>query len=380
MDAVIQTGEPLIVRYLHEKASRMKVPVNMTFELTSRCNFDCKMCYVHNADCSRNRPYELTAAQWIDVARQAKDAGTLFVLLTGGEPLIRPDFNEIYEAMAKMGFVLSLNTNLSLLTDETLDLLDRYRPNRVNVSLYGVGNDTYAALCGAPAFDAVDANIRKLRQRDITVKVNSSITEYNRADAEKILQYCDDLGLPVKATAYMFPSARLGCRRERVSPCFVAEFRAAADHRQLTAEEFADRTHRILAGIEFERDRDCPEVDEKERGVRCRAGSAAAWIDWRGNMSFCGMVPAPEDNNVLSRGYEACWKQTVANAQAVRMPEKCVTCEYRHFCNNCAASQFCETGGFDAPPPYICEISAQMARAYQALCEAEPGATEQTID
>ncbi len=376
MEKMSQSTEPLIVQYLHNKASRLKLPVNVTFELTSRCNFSCKMCYVHNEDCSRNRPYELTAAQWIEVAEQAKDAGALFVLLTGGEPLLRGDFNEIYEAVAKMGFVLSLNTNLSLLTEQTLDLLERYRPNRVNVSLYGTGNETYASLCGAPAFETVAANLRKLRQKEIPVKVNSSITQYNLADAENIMRFCDDNDLHFKGTAYMFPSARLGCLRDRLDPQSVAEFRAAADRHKLTAEEFADRTDRIRKGIAFERDRECPEIEEKDRGVRCRAGSSSAWIDWRGNMSYCGMVPAPADNNVLARGFDACWRQTVDNAKAIRMPEKCLTCEYRHFCHNCAASQLCETGGYDAPPPYICEISAHTEQAYRALC----GQTEEKDD
>ena len=362
--------EPLIVSYLHQKAGRMKLPVNVSLELTARCNFNCKMCYVHEEDCSGNKPYELTASQWIEVAEQAKNAGALFVLITGGEPLIREDFNEIYEAMAKMGFVLSLNSNLSLLTERTLEVLERFPPNRVNVSLYGACNETYASLCGVPAFEKVAGNIQKLLQRGIPVKVNSSITPYNIGDAENIMRFCDDNGLHLKATAYMFPSVRLGCRRERLAPQTAAGFRAAFDCHYLSAEEFADRTHRIMAGIEFERERDCPEIETKEQGIRCRAGSSSAWVDWRGNMSYCGMIPAPPDNNVLTRGFDACWRQTVSAAQAVRMPGKCASCEYQHFCNICAAAQFCETGGFDAPPPYLCEMSAHTARAYQALCDS----------
>ena len=120
MERLNGSTESYISQYLHNKAGRMKLPVSATFELTSRCNFNCKMCYVHDADCSRDKPLELTAAQWIDIAEQAEKAGTLFLLLTGGEPLLREDFNEIYAAIAKMGFVISVNTNLSLLTEETV--------------------------------------------------------------------------------------------------------------------------------------------------------------------------------------------------------------------------------------------------------------------
>ena len=195
METVNHSGEPMIVRYLHAKAGKMRIPVNVTFELTSRCNFNCKMCYVHDEDCSRNRPFELSAAQWIDVAEQAKAAGALFVLITGGEPMLRDDFDEIYAAMAKMGFVLSLNTNLSLLKDSTLSLLEKYRPNRVNVSLYGTTNDTYASLCGVPAFETVKENIGRLRAGGVPVKINSSITPYNIGAAADIMRFCDENGL-----------------------------------------------------------------------------------------------------------------------------------------------------------------------------------------
>lgn len=373
MERLNGSTESYISQYLHNKAGRMKLPVSATFELTSRCNFNCKMCYVHDADCSRNKPLELTAAQWIDIAEQAEKAGTLFLLLTGGEPLLREDFNEIYAAIAKMGFVISVNTNLSLLTEETLELFAHHCPSRVNVSLYGVSNGTYADLCGAPAFETVAANIRKLQERGIPVKINGSITQYNLKDAQGIIRYCEENNLHLKATAYMFPSARLACRRERLSPQAVAEFRAALDRHKLTAEEFAERTRRIMAGIAFEKERDCPEIDTPEQGIRCRAGSSSLWIDWRGNMSYCGMVPAPEDNNVPRLGYDACWRRTRETAGAVRMPKKCRTCEYRHLCSLCAASQLCETGGFDDPPPYICEISAWTPKIYQSLCGGAPG-------
>ena len=368
METIRDSGEPLIVRYLHAKAGKMHIPVNVTFELTSRCNFNCKMCYVHDEDCNRNKPFELTAAQWIDVALQARDAGGLFVLITGGEPMLRDDFDEIYGAMAKMGFVLSLNTNLSLLKDSTLSLLEKYRPNRVNVSLYGVNNETYSALCGVPAFETVKENIARLLERGVPVKINSSITQYNVGEAEKIMRFCDERGLHFKSTAYMFPSSRLDRRRERLSPEAVADYRAACDRHTLTAADFAERTRRIMDGVAFERDRDCPEIGTEGQGIRCRAGTSSAWIDWRGNMGYCGMVPAPAENNVLNRGFDACWQRSVRDAAAVRLPKKCAACVYRHFCNICAASQLCETGGFDEPPAYICAISAHIPQAYQALC------------
>lgn len=93
-----------------------RIPVNGTFELTVRCNLHCKMCMFRHDD--RENPElmakELTAAQWIDMARQAAEAGTMNLLITGGEPLLRPDFCEIWEGIYRQGFVTTLYTNATL--------------------------------------------------------------------------------------------------------------------------------------------------------------------------------------------------------------------------------------------------------------------------
>ena len=113
--------EPNLSRYLHNRGARLGLPIGGNFELTARCNFNCPMCYVHlKQEDVEARGRELTAAQWIDLARQARDAGMVFVLLTGGEPFIREDFFEIYHAMKQMGLMISINSNGSMLHGETL--------------------------------------------------------------------------------------------------------------------------------------------------------------------------------------------------------------------------------------------------------------------
>ena len=108
--------EPYISTYLHSKGRRLGLPIGGTFELTARCNFNCPMCYVHlKQEDIDAQGKELTAAQWIDLARAAKDQGMMFALLTGGEPFVRKDFFEIYDAMKAMGLLISINTNGSQL-------------------------------------------------------------------------------------------------------------------------------------------------------------------------------------------------------------------------------------------------------------------------
>ena len=86
------SAEPAWSTYIHAKGAALGIPVAGNFELTARCNFGCKMCYVHDSDGTD----ELSADQWIEIGRQAVEKGMVFLLLTGGEPFLRKDFKEIY--------------------------------------------------------------------------------------------------------------------------------------------------------------------------------------------------------------------------------------------------------------------------------------------
>ena len=101
-----------IKRALNLKCASLGIPVTGTFELTPRCNLNCPMCYVRlNPEEMKPLGRECTKEEWMEMAEQAKEAGLLFILLTGGEPMLRSDFGEIYEGLSKMGFSISINSN-----------------------------------------------------------------------------------------------------------------------------------------------------------------------------------------------------------------------------------------------------------------------------
>ena len=118
----------MISDYLYQKASRMKIPLNGAFELSPVCNFSCKMCYV------RKTPGQLQQEgktlipwqAWLELAGQCREAGTLYLLLTGGEPFLYPGFRSLYEALHKMGFLLSINTNGTLIDEQTVAWLKQF--------------------------------------------------------------------------------------------------------------------------------------------------------------------------------------------------------------------------------------------------------------
>ena len=202
--------EPYISTYLHSKGRKLGLPIGGNFELTARCNFNCPMCYVHlSNDDIEAMGKELTARQWIDIAKAAKDRGMVFVLLTGGEPFVRKDFFEIYDAMKEMGLMISINTNGSMLAGEIRRRLIENPPFRINVSLYGGCTETYKNMCGQAAFDEVLENIRAIKEAGIDIRLNLSITPYNKDDIEKIYQISKELDVHITATSSMYPSIRV---------------------------------------------------------------------------------------------------------------------------------------------------------------------------
>ena len=178
---------PKLLDYFHARGKRFGLPIAGNFELTARCNFNCKMCYVHlSEEEQRRRGKELSADEWLAAAEKARDAGMVFLLLTGGEPLVRQDFRYLLAELKKMGLMVSINSNGSLINDDWIEFFKSEPPIRFNITLYGAGNEAYERLCGRPVFDKVVNNIRALKEIGIGVKLNVSLTRYNAEDMAKI--------------------------------------------------------------------------------------------------------------------------------------------------------------------------------------------------
>lgn len=349
--------EPYLSTYLHAKGRRDGFPVAGNFEITARCNFNCPMCYVHQTPeqlrtCGKR---ELSAAQWLDIAGQARDMGMVFALLTGGEPLVREDFFEIFDGMKNLGLMVSVNTNGSLLQGDILQRFLEDPPFRFNISLYGGSDETYRNMCGIPAYTRVRENIRVLRAAGVNVSLNLSITPYNCQDLEQIYRDAVELDVNVKASAYMYPPVRINGGEygvgNRLSPAEAAKYSVRWDRLRFTPEEFAARAMHMDRCVE-DPEEDC--TAENGEGVRCRAGSTSFWMTWDGAMLPCGMMTTPSVRP-LEVGFPQAWKE-IKNATAqIRLPVKCASCAYHDICSVCPAVCYGETGAFDGVPSYVCE-------------------------
>lgn len=197
-------------RSLLQKARQKHIPVTGALELLPLCNMNCDMCYVRLSRSEMERQGRLrTVEEWVRLAEQMQKAGTVFLLLTGGEPLLFPDFKTLYRRLRNLGMILTINTNGTLLDEAWADFFATYPPRRINITLYGADAASYDRLCHFPqGFDQTLRAVRLLRARNVDVKISCSVTKKNPQDFSRIFALGKELGVPVHADHYMMPAVR----------------------------------------------------------------------------------------------------------------------------------------------------------------------------
>ena len=170
------------------RAAQLQNPVNGSLELLPLCNMNCDMCYIRLSRKEVEAQGGLRdAEEWIQLGKEMAQAGVLFLLLTGGEPLMFPGFQRLYRELKSMGMILTINTNGTLLDEEWADFFGQYKPRRINITLYGSDDIAYEKLCHYPdGFSKRIEAIQLLRERGVAVKINGSVRKYNRKDMKEI--------------------------------------------------------------------------------------------------------------------------------------------------------------------------------------------------
>lgn len=353
-----------ISQALSRKAAVRGIPLHGTFELTSRCNFSCKMCYVHGMeDMEQLERQELTTQEWLDIAAQAKEAGMLFLLLTGGEAMLRRDFIELYERLCDMGFRMVINSNGSMLTDEIVKCFEKRPPARINISVYGAGDETYQALCGVPAYERVEQAVKRLRGMGISVRVTMMLTTYNCKDMEQVHRFAQEQDTLCAMSSYLFPPIRVDGQSCGENPGRMEAKEAGAY--LVRREQLLTQEEKFLAKANWAVSAREPQCHQPAEGspMGCLAGRASFWITWDGEMRPCGLFDRIE-MNVREMGFQKAWEEIHRQTTQVRLPVECSGCPDRELCHICAAMCLAETGQFDQKPEYVCQMVQGMKAEY----------------
>ncbi len=342
-----------LVTGILKRAAIDRQPAHGVFELTSRCNLACRMCYVrHPAGDRVKAAEELPASAWLDLARQAVDHGLVFLLLTGGEVLLRSDFFEIYEPLTRMGLVLALFTNGTLITKDIAARLAQAPPSRTEITIYGATAKTCEAVTGRKgSFAACRAGIEALVSHRIPLGLKTTITRQNVGELGAMRRMAHDLGVP-------FTAAWLLSKRPDQASSDVEDCR-------LSAEECV-----ALEGTDDVSAHEWTEAALRETGTGrqnnfyCQAGTASFVINPAGDMNACLVLNQP-GARPLETGFLDAWKQLqrYVDSAPTASPE-CCACDMLTYCGRCPAWSLMETGTLTDPVPYLCDIARARRNRY----------------
>lgn len=318
------------VASLRKQARATGTPLFGAFELTSRCNLDCKMCYVHTLDVSEALRTELSMQQWISIMDDAFDHGMLFALLTGGECLLRKDFKEIYLHLYNKGVFISVNTNAVLIDEDYADFFAKYVPERIQITLYGSDNDGYERVTGYRKFDQTFRALSLLKERNLPVEIAVTPSTWLKNDFRNILLRIKEIGLPYKVNAALI-EPRDNCQRS-------GDYLSDQDQIELI------RQRKELSNIEIL----CPEGDPPAagcldgniiKGMPCNAGTIRFVINSRGDMMPCTAIDYIAIS-ALENDFSTCWTYIRDQMSKVLQPSECQNCVYKKYCPVCPAVRY----------------------------------------
>ena len=342
----------------------LRNPIDATFELTVRCNLKCKMCMFRHCTSENNEliSRELTAEEWIKIAEDAADMGTGSLLITGGEPMLRQDFPEIYRGIYKKGFILSLYTNGTLVDDKIMDLLRECPPHKIGISIYGASSETYEKVCGnASFFEKAIEGAKKLVTLPSVVEFRTTIIEDNYEDSYKTEELIkSEFGekYQLVMTRMVLNAVRGGCADVsscRLSPeknVLLSHNKAISKLREIIGEDFDIKNVRFR----FEKkNTDCENYGQNKVSLLgCSGGMRSYCVTYDGKLQACQAL-GQFATDVKNDGLKKAWDNFPLAVKLPPMNEKCKNCEITDYCQCCPASRYAETGCVSGFPDYACQ-------------------------
>ncbi len=353
------------------KIGDRRVPLDFTLEITARCNNDCRHCYINlPAGDTEARRKELSVAEIGDIAEQAAELGVLWCLVTGGEPLLRPDFPDVYLALRRKGLLLTVFTNACLVSQEHVALFRKYPPREaIEVTVYGATEETYERVTRrSGSYAAFRRGLDLLLDGGIKVRLKAVALRSNVHELPAIAAFCrcynTDLFRfdPLLHLRYDGDARRNDeIRRERLSPEEIVALEEADEERARALEEGCDKL--IVPHFAHHQ---CDHL------FHCGAGNKSFAVSYDGVFRACADLWHPDCTYDLRRGRLAeAWEELVPRVRDMRSTspeflERCRRCPIINLCLWCPAHAHLEVGELDGFVPYFCQVAHARAEALQA--------------
>lgn len=335
-------------------------------EITARCNLDCRHCYINlSAGNAQARAQELSAGEIDDIAAQAVELGAMWCLITGGEPLLRPDFPDIYMALKRRGLLLSVFTTATLVDEGKVELFRRYPPRDIEVTVYGATRETYERVTRRPgSFDRFRRGLDMLLAAGVPVRLKAMALRSNVDGMAEIARFCRertkdffrfDPQLHLRFDGDPVRNAEI--RAERLSPQEVVALDRADTERLASLESNCERLI-----DESRAHRDCGHL------FHCGAGNGSFSVGYDGTFRLCSSLWAPGTTFDLRRGRLREALETVVprvrqmRSDDRRFLETCRSCSLVNLCLWCPAHAHLETGRLDGQTPFFCTVAHERAQ------------------
>jgi len=343
---------------VHERQSGKRTPIEVSIELTHRCPLECQHCYnnLPMADkAARNR--ELLLEEYKLLLDQIAEAGCFWILFTGGEIFARADFLDIYAYAKSKGFLITLFTNGTMVTERIANFLAEYRPFAIEITLYGATRETYDALTQIPgSYDRCMRGIRMLLDRKLPLKLKTVPTTVNRHEVYEMQRMAEqDFGVDFKFDPLVNP--RTDCSQSPIAVRLTPEDAVALDfHEPRRRTDYQKLVERDLAAP--------ANSFSSEDMYSCGGGLTSCAIDPYGQISIC-VLSHQESYDWRSGDFRAGWDDFLGRVREKKRTRqtKCDSCRIHSLCGMCAANGELEKGDAESPVEFLCEVAHLRAMA-----------------
>jgi radical SAM protein with 4Fe4S-binding SPASM domain len=348
---------------------------SLDMELTERCNNNCIHCYINlPADDLNAQQKELSQEEIKKILREAVSLGCLTVGFTGGEPLLRKDFEDLYIFARKLGLRVTIFTNATLITPALTKVFARIPPLQpIEVTVYGMKRSSYEAVTRVSgSFEAAWQGIHLLLEQRVPFVVKGALLPPNREEIEEFESWASTIPWMDAAPSYSIFFDLRDRRDSQQKNLFIKGLRLSPEE---VVTFFFRRQEKYLREMrEF-----CSQFARPSGSniFSCGAGVRSSCVDAYGHLQLCMLLRHPGTVYDLKKG-------SVKDALTNFFPEirnmkaknpgyltRCARCFLHGLCEQCPARSWIEHGTLDTPVAYHCEIAHAQARALGLLDEGE---------